>query len=432
MTQNKAAQDLANLTEATRGTQDQAARIAATDAERGTSFARRGLDRDGDGESEFALPEALATTVAAGWLLGPVGGLALGIAQGIYTKQQKQNALDEYVREQDAISGVQETLNGQFDQLLDGATNDNDREQLGALRTQQDGAFRMMLSGNPELEQKGSELLATVQGEVNAYTTRQESQRIEAEANDAQMRRELDQERYTRFTGLQDDFTSESTSFEEVRSQVNVAKEALERGTPADLHAALIGINKALDPTSVVREEEATAFARMGNLWDKGTSIIQQYVGSGQQATPEMRRDLLALLGTIDKNSTSLQLARETRYSEQLDLAGFDIRKPTDSKYYDQFRLVDSVPAYQQQGLQNEQTTTEGVTGTLDDHILSPAVDAIDRALEADQRRFTDMFEWIDNQTKDARETAAKEMENFNDAVSGSPNAWPRNRRTNQ
>ena len=48
------------------------------------------------GEASFALPEALATAVGVGWLLGPVGGLAMGIAQGILGKKEKQNALDAF------------------------------------------------------------------------------------------------------------------------------------------------------------------------------------------------------------------------------------------------------------------------------------------------------------------------------------------------
>ena len=61
--------------------------------------ARNDFDVTAGGEAEFALPEAMATAVGAGWLLGPVGGLLMGVAQGVLGKKEKQAALDNYAQD---------------------------------------------------------------------------------------------------------------------------------------------------------------------------------------------------------------------------------------------------------------------------------------------------------------------------------------------
>lgn len=407
MAQNRAAEELAALTRSAQGAQDHAANIAASDRERGMEGGQIAPgDMSGDNKASFAFPEALATAVGAGWLLGPVGGLALGIAQGIIGKEERQNALDQFAAEQEAVNGVQDTLNGQFDQLRTNATNKNDVEQLNALQQQQDAAFKMMLSGSPKLQQAGSELLASVQAEVNEYTDMQEAQRIEADALDAQLKRELDQEQYTRYSSLQDDFTAESQGYEDITQATNTALEALERGTPADLWAATVLVNKALDPTSVVRQEESAAIGALGSLWDKAGTIIER-LANGQSILPEQRRELSALVGTIQNGATQLQLAREARYRSQLS----DAEVPT--RYWDNFKLVDSVPAYEQGPITAEQ----------DEDILNAARQSVMDAPETISTAFDKAMEAVTRRTDAANKV-------LHDAVPGRQ-APTRGRRTN-
>lgn len=395
MARNTAAQELAALTASTREAEERAANLAAQDRERGLSGADRRTSEPE--EASFALPEALATAVGAGWILGPAGGIALGIAQGIIGKREKQSLLDQFAAEQDAVQNVKDTLDGQFDELLADAQNPDDVDQLNAYRAQQDAAFKMLMSGSPAMQEKGAEMLAAVQAEVNGYTERQETQRLEQEAIDAQLKRELDQEQYTRFTALQDDFQTESQPYEDVQGAVNVAYEALERGTPADLHAALVLVNQALDPNSVARESEVQAFARMGNLFEKTGAIIQQHLGSGQQATPEMRRDLIQLLSTIENNNRQMQLAREARYTTELDIAGLD-----NPKYREPFRRVSSVPAYQRQGLQNA-----GGPGQTVQDTASEATAGAQEAAEGLQEQAGGVLDYLRGRTTDLFEGVA-------------------------
>lgn len=346
MIQNRAAEELANLTQATQAGVDQAQRLAARDREEGQQMGRP-FDRDGDGKAEAAIPEGIATGIAAGFILGPIGGLVMGIAQAWMGKRERQNVLDQWAAENDTWDTVEGVLNERIADLADNATNANDIEQLHALQAQQDAALKLVRSGSETMQQRGAEMLADIDSQVNSYTERQETQRIEQEAIDAQLARELDDQQYTRYQALQDDFEAESLQYEQTQSAVNIAMEALERGTPADLHAALILVNKALDPTSVVREEEARAIGNLGNWFEQATTALQARLGSGQQASVEQRANLMGVLTTIAQNNTQLQLAREARYTTELDLAGLDQRK-----YREPFRRVDSVPAYQPGGIQ--------------------------------------------------------------------------------
>ena len=384
MAQNRAAEELAALTQATQGATARAEANAKAATEAGTEAGRRRFDRDGDGEAEFAFPEALATGIAAGWILGPVGGIALGIAQGILTRDERQGYLDQFAAESDAIGDVRDVLNGQFDTLEQGATNPNDLEQLGALRQQQDAAFKLMLSGSPQLQQDGMAMLMEVQREVNAYTNLQETQRAEREALDAQLQRDLDQEHYNRYTKLEDDFTRESQSYEDITGATNIAMEALADGTPASLWAASVLVNKALDPTSVVRQEEAAAVGALGSLWDRAGVILER-AKNGQSILPDQRRELQALLGTIQNGAKQIQLAREARYLTQLEDSEVPMR------YWDNFRLVDSVPAAEPRRIEGQ--------GALDD-----AADDVQAVLDAERLAVTDGFEAINTGFDNAME----------------------------
>ena len=334
---NLAAQNLAALTQATQGAQEQAERQAAADRDAGMQGASLGRSREAE-EANFAGPEALATAVAAGFILGPAGGLLMGLAQGFLGKKERQNILDMQAKENEALTDSRAILTSQFDDLRAGATNPEDLRQLDTLQTQQDAAFRLLFSGSPQLQEQGMGLLQDVQGRLNDFANTQETQRIDAEVRDAELRRVLDQEQYDRFNGIKVRFDDDSQGYEDVMGATNVAMDALANGSPADLWAAGILVNRALDPTSVVRPEEAAAVGKLGSLWTQAEVMLEK-ARSGITILPEERRNLQSLLGTIQAGAQQIQLAREARYFTELEDAGVP------PKYWDNFRLVDSVPA---------------------------------------------------------------------------------------
>lgn len=378
MAQNRAAQDLAALTDATRGSIDrEAQQRAAEDTRRGTAAASQPVERDE--EASFSLPEALATGVAAGWILGPVGGIALGVAQGILGKNAKQNALDQFAAEQDVISGVSDTIGSELDSMEASASNDDDLDQVSNMKTAKAAAIELMTSASPRLQEQGAQMLAKLQGDMTAYAERQETQRIAENQMDAQLRRELDQEQYDRFNGLKVRFDNESAQYEEVLGATNVAIEALNEGTPAQLWAAGILVNKALDPTGVVRTEEAEAVGKLGSLWTKAAVILEK-AKDGTTILPQERRDLQGLLTQIQDGASQIQLARESRYLTELEDA--DVPQ----KYWDNFTLVDSVPAAQPVDIP-DQGEDAPLLEQASDAVTVPVTNAIEGVMNNPNRR---------------------------------------------
>ena len=340
---NRAQDELQSLLMMQGQAQDSAANLAKLEESRSQFVARGGAPAD------FALPEAMATAVGAGWLLGPVGGLLMGVAQGILGKRERQNALDQYADDMGVLSETNDIFNDQLDRLALTAKTPEDLEQLSVLQAQKDAALRMMSSASPELQEKGSALLSDFSTRMNDYSVTQESQQIAADAYDAQMKRELDGEQYSRYNSSIASFRAESAGYEGVMQATDIALDALANGTPADLWAAGILINKSLDPTGVVRQEEAEAVGKIGSLWEKA-NVLMEKARSGQTMLPEQRQELSDMLYRMRESSTEFQLAREARYSDEVD----DIGLPM--KYHNNFRMATSVPASVQGDMNNVAT----------------------------------------------------------------------------
>jgi len=300
--------------------------------------ARTQFNPNADQEADFAWPEGAATAVAAGWILGPVGGLLMGLAQGLYTKRQEQAALDQYVNTGSTLGAAADIFHSELDRLALTTENPGDLEQLSAMQTEFDTAMQFMSSASPELQQQGSQLLASAHEKLNGYTVRQEEQAIAAKAYDDQLRRDLDEQQYSRFNELHDEFRAESQGFEDVMLATDQALNALQNGTPSELWAAGILINKTLDPTGVVRQEEAEAVGAIGSLWDKANTLMEK-ARSGQTMLPEQRQELMGLLYSMRETNTQFQLARESRYANTIG----DLELP--QQYHDNFRLASNVPA---------------------------------------------------------------------------------------
>ncbi len=340
---NKAQQELQSLLALQGEAEDTAANLAKLEDAR-TQFVAQGGN-----EADFALPEAMATAIGVGWLLGPAGGLLMGVAQGILGKREQQNAIDNYSHDMGVLSETNDIFNDELDRLAMTITNPNDLEQLSAMQTQKDAALRMMSSASPELQQQGSDMLSEFSTRLNDYSLTQETQRIEAEAYDAELQRNLSQEQYSRYNTSIGNFRSESAGYEGVMQATDIALDALANGTPADLWAAGILVNKSLDPTGVVRQEEAEAVGALGSMWEKA-NVLMEKARSGQTMLPEQRKELSAMLYRMRESSTEFQLAREARYSDEVN----DIGLP--AKYHNNFRMATTVPASVQGDMQNVAT----------------------------------------------------------------------------
>ena len=311
--------------------------------------------RPADDEANFAAPEALATAVGAGFILGPAGGLLLGLTQGILGKRAEQNALDQYNREAGIISKANDIFNDEIDRQVASATNPDDIAQLTAMQSQKDAALQMMTSANPTIQQKGTELFADFSTRMNDFATLQEEQSIERDT----LRRELGQELYDRHLTLNDKFRADSANFEAQQATANNIIESINRGDGASVTAALATLPLLVNPDAgATTEAEVEIWSKVGGTVDSLLGKVQKELGSGG-LTDDTRREILGVATQYKRNSISFQQAREAYYGEQMQIEGLP------QQLAGQYNLSGRLPVVQQGGFVKgeslaEQKTTAG------------------------------------------------------------------------
>lgn len=344
----------------------------------------RSLDKDGDGEAEFSTPEALATAVGASFILGPVGGILLGVAQGILGKEAKQGILDQLAAERSALSDGQSIIQDRLDSLRQSTDDENNLAQLSTIESNMKLGFRLAQAGNP----KGLEMMQNAGQSLEAYTQLNEEQAIAAQEAERQRKVDLDNEQYNRHAGLLDDYDAQSANFETVNQKNATAREMINRGNPVDIKAALIQVNKALDPISVVKPEEAQALGNVGTLYERGLSLLDEAIGSGQGLSDTQRKELLTLVDTIDRANSAYQMKLDSRFQERAIDAGLP------QKYLNDFRRVTDVPAFKPQPFITQKEQAEDAQGEF--------VHNEDTQLDRTQLAVTDLMEGTSNKARQA------------------------------
>lgn len=308
MPENTAQQELQNLLDLqgeAQSAQDNLAKVQE---------ARTQFNPDPDAEADFAWPEGAATAIAAGWLLGPVGGLLMGVAQGLYTKRQRQNALDTYINNSEALGTTADIFHSELDRLALTATNPNDVEQLSAMQTEFDTAMQLMANQSPELQQKGTQMLASAHEKLNGYTVRQEEQAIAAQAHDDQMRRDMDATVYSQHRDMFGDFKAESSNFEAQMASADNIMEAVNRGDGGALTSALATLPLLVNPQAgATTDAEVAMWNKIGGTVDGLIGRVQKELGSGGM-TDGTRKEILEVAAQFKRNTLSYQQAREAYY----------------------------------------------------------------------------------------------------------------------
>jgi len=391
MAENKAAQDLANLTRSTEGFQRQAAQEAAVAAQAGQQGANVASGGGGE-EASLALPEGIATAVVGSFLFGPAGGLLLGAAQSWLGKQERQNVLDQQASRNEAIGGAEDILRGQFESLYDGPNvTSEDTQLLDNLRTQQEAAFRqcalrMLRSGDPVMMQAGMSAMQSVQSSVADFSRNQETQRIDMEVREAEDERILGVQNYSRYKDLLDDFDSRSGDYVGSLEKGREIISLLESGNPFELNAALTDMAKLMDPTSAAMEGEVNAWRNIGNLVDR----FQKYAGAlsdGKQLNEDQARDLEQTVLTIMDGRRQIQLKRQDMYLQRLGTAmDMDVSE-IPQRFRKSFNLVDDMPAVRPGNIQWQTFTGDAKTAG------KALADAVDTGIDAAGDTFMDAFE---------------------------------------
>lgn len=367
MAENKAQRQLESLLNMQGEAQDAQANLAKLNEARDDFFARS------DGEARFALPEALATGIAASWVLGP-GGLLLGLAQGLLGKKEEQNIIDAFAQDSAALQSTNDIFNDELDRLSLTTTSPNDLEQLSAMQTQKDAAMQLMMSANPELQAKGQDMMTEFATGLNQYTVRQEEQDIAATALDDQLRRELEKETYDRHRALLGDFQQESGNFEAQQATANNIMQSLNKGDGASVTAALATLPLLVNPDAgATTEAEVEIWQKVGGTVDSLIGRVQKELGSGG-LTDDTRQEIIDVAQQYKRNSISFQQAREAFYGNIISTEGIP------QKLWSQYNLSGRLPVVQNGGFVRGEALQENNSDSAVNTAVDTSTSLIDKA----------------------------------------------------
>lgn len=287
-------------------------------------------------DAEFGTPEAIATAVFASVLLGPVGGVLVGGAQGWLKKRSDQALLDKIADQQNILTSAGDIYSDQLSAFRASAVNDNDLEQVDKMQSSLDVAREFMGSADKELRSQGVAIMNGVNQEMNGYARNQETDRVALETQIKADKRQLGLDEYSRYASMQTDFDTQSAPWLSRKEAGATVIASLNGGSAAQIHAAMILFNKTLDPNSAVLGEERDAISSFGTLLDTVYNFFGEKF-TGQKLNADQRRDIGKATLTILEQSTEFQLAREGRFAERAidDLP---------VEYLDRFSLVDDTP----------------------------------------------------------------------------------------
>lgn len=326
----------------------------------------------------FSLPEGVATAVGASLVLGPAG-ILLGVAQGILGKQAKQNALDAWAADNDAMSAANQVINDDYDRLEMILTDPLDADQLATVRAMHDASVEMIKSPNPETSARGVALAEQASAGKLELVTRQEEQSIEQGVRDKQAARDLTNTQQGIQQHLLSAYDAQSANFKTVTEKTNSGRALVARGNPVDLIAALIQINKALDPIGVVRPEEAKAFGNVGNKIEQMQTKLEEWAGTGQSMRVPQRAEIIELLDTIDSFNRGIQS------NTDLIFQGRAIDAELPEKYVNDFSAEIQYPSIPAGPLQERKAPGDDASDALS-MLIGDAVDAagggVDNAVE--------------------------------------------------
>lgn len=329
---------------------------------------------DTDGEADFATPEALALGVGAAWLLGPAG-LLVGAAAGIMGKREEQRALDAFAAETQILNESNQVINNEFD-MAELAAGDNleERMQVSAYRAMFDKGSKMQMT--PYSKDAGAALIGEAITGLTQIQITNEEQRIDAETREAQRTRDLDKDQASAHRSLLSAYDAQSANYEETVKQSQAARQAIISGDPISLNAALIMVNKALDPTSVVRPEEAKALGNVGTLIDQASTKIGEWIETGAPISETQQKELYGLIDTIENTARSFQIKRDMRFQER----AIDQRLP--ERYVNDFRRVTDLPAFVPEPFKAQEKQID--TGAARDTVTNPVTNAMEAVAPVD------------------------------------------------
>lgn len=316
MAENKAARELQSLLDMSgeaESARDAATVLQNTQREIGYNA------RPATGEASFSTPEAVATAIGSSLFLGPAGVL-LGVAQGFLGKQAQQNELDAVADRNAALEMTDSVYEDTLSMLEASTTNDNDIEQLNVLRAQKDAAQKMLLSADPQMQQRGAAGMQSFEQRVNDYTVRQESDRITFEAQEQLLGRQT----MSDFRSDLSTYDSQTENFAAIERSTQSIIESMNQGDAVSVMSALSQMPVLINPAAgAMTDGEFNLWQNVGGMVDGFIGKIEKELAGGGGLTDTTRRELIAEVEDLRKRNSAFQVMRDARYQGRAPVFGY-------------------------------------------------------------------------------------------------------------
>lgn len=293
-------------------------------------------EADEEGNAMFGTAEALATGVLASVLLGPVGGILVGFAQGLLVKKEEQGILDTLSERENALTASMNTTMDAWNELNNAATTPEDKRTLNVIRSQIEGGAELAMNADPRMSAQGQQTLAQGQAGMLAFANTQDQQKIARGALDRADERQLGRDGFADYNLMEGDYSAKSAGWQKRGTAIEIGREALRTNNPAMLNTALVMINKAIDEDSAVLQGEKDSTAAIGSFVDSMHNFLAGF-DEGTQMTAGQRRDQDENLRMIADISDGIQSRVDTRFQER---AVLDLQE----QYRGRFNLLSEVP----------------------------------------------------------------------------------------
>ncbi len=300
-----ALQELQDMSGDLESSRDAATILANTEQARGQHV----RTREGE-EASFDTPSALATGIGASFILGPAGGIILGIAQGLAGREAQQNVLDEAAAQgnaySDAIDVTRRQIMSQYSQDL----SDEDRaildDQMNRLNTAED----MIFSGSQQIRNDGAALYGTVGQDHTRWRETQETQQIAADAIERQLGKDT-------LNNFRTDLSAYDASTENYAAIVGRARSIYDNMAQGDVVSAMSALSQmplAINPDAgAMTDGEFALWQGVGGWVDGWIGKLEKELAGGSGIEDDTRKEFMAEAEDLIRQADGFQVMRDAR-----------------------------------------------------------------------------------------------------------------------
>lgn len=336
------------------------------------------------GEPTAATPEAAATALVSGFILGPVGGVALGLAQGLMQKRAAKNTLDLIAERDKASDAAYEYQYSFFNDMEKEFENNPDAlRQIDGMRNLYGQIRELEKSPDGLHQQQAQEMGQELRATQEAFLRKREELAIAETLAQEQKRRDLDAFQVGRYDNMIPRYEEEVQAFTKVMDNAVLAEELLQRNSPVDDRLAVFKVQQMADSLGQVREEDIEGWSQSGGLLDNLAGWAKK-LQDGGTLDPNERADLQDALASMVGVAEKRQRRVDARFAEE----GSDFDLP--DKYMDNFRASELYKDFQFTPIMRVPTGSDVVTGTAEQF----GINAVEnrkiwerQQIEANQRR---------------------------------------------